>query len=293
MNKYIVSRELYEALEYDLTPEERARKLGQAQWDLRIGGINASTEELEKAFKESKTKGTQPINELLKAKGYTGIIPSKEFQNTGYGSVAYMDQPGMIPLDTEHKFTEKELERKRVLEKEHHERGAQKVAERMTMPLKDAEKVIFGPFAEFGNEYRKPGAVMIVHNPEVRQQFGDINELDDATKEKAIPMMEYMKEHEPETYNVGMALKNFEEIPLHDIPIKDIGKSREGLDLIDTRRYKFGTTEWQTAMEHNINTKLVNNEELEPGENAFIKHENEKDNLDIIWKPVLKKQEDD
>ena len=44
----------------------------------------------------------------------------------------------------------------------------------------------------------------------------------------------------------------------------------EGIPLVDTRRFKFGTIEWQDAMKHNVIEKITHNEELGPTELCFI-----------------------
>lgn len=204
------SKELYNALAYKMPPEERERALDQAKWDLQMGGIRATDKELKTAFKKSKELGTQPINELLKARGYTGIIPSKEFQNTGYGSVAYMDQPGHIPLDVDKQFTPEELEFKRALEQKRHAFGEREMQERMQKPLKDAERILSGPFGKSAE-----GRVVLQTGKGV-YQFVDPQYLTEEEKSKALPIEEHMKREEPETYNVGLALKNFEELPIPD-----------------------------------------------------------------------------
>jgi len=59
----------------------------------RLGFDNVTEERLDAVREKAKETGEQPINIFLKEEGYTGVIPSKEFQNRSFGSVAFV-KPG-------------------------------------------------------------------------------------------------------------------------------------------------------------------------------------------------------
>lgn len=48
-------------------------------------------------------------------------------------------------------------------------------------------------------------------------------------------------------------------------------RSEKGIDLVDIRKYKFGSVGWQDAMVHNIREKKAHDEELGPAEKVFVK----------------------
>lgn len=79
-------------------------------------GIDTNIEELKKVKTYAKRSGEQPINYLLKKKGYTGVIPTDKYQNTSYGSVMYANKVEQIPLDKT-PFTKEEIKRRNEYQK--------------------------------------------------------------------------------------------------------------------------------------------------------------------------------
>jgi hypothetical protein len=92
--------------------------MGGAKYEFERAGISVTDEEIEEALKAND--GEQPINKLLRKKGYDGVIPSNARQNTSYGSVKFYSPDEEIPLDKT-EFTAEEKERKKWYEQKQFE----------------------------------------------------------------------------------------------------------------------------------------------------------------------------
>ena len=109
-----------------------------------FAGLDVTEKEIKNAKRYSKISGEQPINYLLKKKGYTGVIPSDEYQNTGYGSVMFASKPSQIPLDPDKTFTGKDLERKKKYQKYRQEQADKRMDFNKTI-LEDVKDVAENP----------------------------------------------------------------------------------------------------------------------------------------------------
>jgi hypothetical protein len=89
--------------------------MGPAKWEFERVGIKVTDKEIQDALKH--TNAAQPINRLLKKKGYDGVIPSTNYQNTSYGSVKHYSTPNQIPLDENKAWSSEDKERKKLFEK--------------------------------------------------------------------------------------------------------------------------------------------------------------------------------
>lgn len=109
------SRKLHDASKL-LYHARNEKDLELAEMNLRESGINTNVEELKKTKRYAYRIGEQPINYLLRKKGYSGVIPSEEFQNTSYGSVMHVAKPEEISLDVNKEFSAEERKRKKEFE---------------------------------------------------------------------------------------------------------------------------------------------------------------------------------
>jgi len=116
-------------------------------------GLDVSEDDILKAKKKSNRTGAQPINELLKLKGYDGVIPDDKYQTFSYGSVKFASTPKQIPLDKT-SLTEEEKKRRSAhqkakykqaideqeRQKEYWERDLQEAQKEMEQPLTMAKR---------------------------------------------------------------------------------------------------------------------------------------------------------
>jgi hypothetical protein len=105
--------ELLHTASKEMFRADSPRDFENVKQKFEFAGLNVSVEDIKKAKQYSKISGEQPINYLLRKKGYGGVIPTDKFQNTSFGSVLHVARPEQIPLDINKQFTEEELERKR------------------------------------------------------------------------------------------------------------------------------------------------------------------------------------
>jgi len=215
----------------------------EAQQTLRNAGLKTTQKELKESRQIADEIGEQPINALLRRKGFSGVIPHSDFQTFEYGSVLHVADPDEIPIDNGFLSSE-ELERKKEWTKEKH---------RSSKTIKEQEQE-----QEFRDVYKDPRSYTQykLFNDTYRRHIKGTGKYDDDTGEligaefEEVPMD--LGEHDTELKNKVFALRNLDNLP---IPKKD----EESQD----KKWKYDyTMGWeQPAIRTKI--KLVNPNDLQ------------------------------
>lgn len=174
-------------------------------------GITITPEEMRRALIQAKNSGEQPINKVLRMKGYDGVIPSTEFQNRSYGSVMFHDPAEDIPLDKT-PFSAEELERKKAWMQRKHTQGTLKLQKKMVEPLEAANNLLFEEPSKWNPTGEKKYLPIGKKSGYMTAPISKEIALEDAKRYNGEAPSWSIETQ----YNQGFALKNFEELPVPD-----------------------------------------------------------------------------